>query len=360
MARTASINRTATGNLRSKTPLVQDLIAHSGDMTASGWGTSGAITSIALTSAVLDPIDNVSQVNLLDLTASAAGNGRFILSAAGFGNKTVSALIRTEAGTGNINFGIANMGDSVYPLTENWQRLIFKANSTVGAPGIFFRRSASSPALRVYIARPQLVNGTWEGPIAAPTGASILDNGNIRNPSPSVQNLALNSESITTTTFGTNTSVTTTPNAATAPDGTLTASKIEFTGATYLLQLAAANALVAGKTYTFAVAVLGGGTKANIAIVARGGISNSPLAGTVATLTPGWQTKEIKVTASVLDVGAGIFIGFENRTFAGADGLNGYFYATKAHLVGANWQAGAYAKTTDSVVNNGNPRSLSL
>ena len=237
-------------------------------------------------------------------------------------------------------------------LTTSWQRFALTevAGAQPASAGLWIQKSSGD---QIHAFGAQFVIASWEGPYQQTVAAATTSAG-IRNKPPATQNLILRSEEFDHASWGVTGGVTVAPNDVLAPDGTLTADKLTFAGGNSSYHLQLVSGLVAGRTYTFSV-WLYTGTKVNVALVIRGNTTNTPLAGGVATLTAGWN--RYSLTSTLLEGNSGAWIGFENRTFAGADGLAGYLYAWGAQLVQANWE-GAYTPTTSAVVNTGNIRNL--
>ena len=217
----------------------------------------------------------------------------------------------------------------------------------------------------------QLVQANYAGPYA-PTTTTAVDTGAIRSIAPTVQNLLLYSQDVSNASWG-KTNVTVTSDTITAPDGTLTADKIEATAAaatTMIQDVASAGAPL----ITFSVyAKKGtGATVANTFV-----LRNQTTATTLLNILFNYDTGAITYTTgtagvSAEDVGGGwwkisltvssgfsinntvrVYSCFRGDVMAAGD----YAYVWGAQLVQANCP-GSYAPTTTTAVNTGAIRSI--
>jgi len=269
----------------------------------------------------------------------------------------VNGTITNRAGSTLIEATITAVGGGWYRCSITFSRAglfnynMIYLNNGSGAIASY----AGDTGKSVYLFGAQLTEANWEGPYVQ-TVASAVNTGNIKTRPPTVQNLLIYSEQFDNAAWNLSSGVVVTANAVTAPDGTMTADELGFAGGDTSFHLQTVSSLVAGRTYTFSV-WLYTDTKVNIAIVIRGTITNTPLAGATITLTGGWKRYSHTITLPTGDNAA--YVGFENRIFAGADGLEGNLYAWGAQLTEANW-AGTYAQTAASAVNTGGIRNQAV
>ena len=161
-------------------------------------------------------------------------------------------------------------------------------------------------------------------------------------------NLLLQSQTLNSASWSiaANTSVST--NTTTAPDGTLTADTITFTGQAYFYQPVTTPALLS-TTYTFSIWLWSATGKATIGLRIANSVTGTDATFSLISLTS--TPTRYSVTRTFTAAGTSIDIGLENRTIAGGDGITGDVIAWGAQLETGS-TASTYIPTTTAAASS--------
>jgi hypothetical protein len=257
-----SVTRATTATRVNSAGLVElvpyNLLSNSQDFTSSSWDSNGTRTANAATAP--DGTMTATRVQL------ASGSAQYLYQGVPFlsGAKTISCYIK-GATAQTIGFNDGNAVPASINITTEWQRYTFTYNTNSGGMGIqfdnYFGVSPSQQAKDFYVWGAQLVEGsTAKDYQKTETRLNIprLDYSNGTCPSllvePQRTNLALYSSSLdsasyTQAAYGTGT-ISVTANYGIAPDGTLTADRIQMTQGNFASEFFQRPATIIGQTYT--------------------------------------------------------------------------------------------------------------
>lgn len=328
----------------------QNLLANSSDLTT--WPKSGVFT---VTGGELDPEGNSTAFKMTSNIVNPVirAIGRLAKRGAIY---TASVWLRTDTPFSTyLEYLDANDGDPPYQkkisVTTEWKRYDvtsapLPATASLDNMNVFIgdRFSTWPIGNSLYIWQPQLTESNVAGDLQKTTG-TVIDNP-IRNGAQK-QNLITNSQNIAA---WSPTSATLTGNAAIAPDGTQTATQIDFSGAGFVVS--AAGGMLGkkvGDNYTGSI-WLWSNNKTVIGLR----LYTLPLVKLSSYITCQISSipQRFNFTVPVTSEGdSTIILDIENRVTNGGDGVAGTVFAWGGQVVNANW-AGDYQPTTGAMITN--------
>lgn len=373
-----------TGPIRSIVPKTQNLLTYSEDFTNAAWSKDNLTTGGNSTD-TLDPFGS----NLADELIENAVNGLHGIYQAitPVGNSGNTASCYMKAGTRTWSYVVAawtggsmtayfdlangvigNVGTGTVANIQNigngWYRCSISLPNNPAVSQILLYPAAANGVVSyqgvngykaIYIYGAQVVQANWSGPYQQTT-TSAINLGPIRSIVPKTQNLLTYSEDFSnwTSLGGGVAAPVVTVNQEIAPDGTLTADKIDLpavTGAgnySVTFTVGATNPQNTNTTFSIWLKGVAGG---EVIYMNVPGFTKT----TTCTLTTSWQ--RFSVVSYPNNAGGAIEIGVDLRNGANTAKSAQSYYAWGAQTVQANWE-GPYQKTVATAVNNGPIRSI--